>query len=47
MRPTLNLTEWAGLAKGDAAAARAIHTAHERWAGGVVNRGPRSCAWAI
>jgi isocitrate dehydrogenase kinase/phosphatase len=34
MRPTLNLTEWAGLAKGDAAAASAIHTAYERWTSG-------------
>jgi isocitrate dehydrogenase kinase/phosphatase len=30
----LNLTGWAGLAKGDAAAARAIHTAYERWTSG-------------
>ena len=34
MRPTLNLTEWPGVAKGDAAAARAIHTAYERWTSG-------------
>jgi isocitrate dehydrogenase kinase/phosphatase len=31
---TLNLTGWAGLAKGEAAAARAIHTAYERWSSG-------------
>jgi isocitrate dehydrogenase kinase/phosphatase len=39
---TLNLTGWAGLAKGDAAAARAIHTAYERWISGfeeITHRG--------
>ena len=34
MRSTLNLTEPAGAAKGEAAAARAIHTAYERWISG-------------
>jgi isocitrate dehydrogenase kinase/phosphatase len=34
MRSTLNLTEPAGAAKGEAAAARAIHTAYERWTSG-------------
>ena len=32
--PTLNLTGWPGLAKGDAAAARAIQTAYDRWISG-------------
>jgi isocitrate dehydrogenase kinase/phosphatase len=31
MRSTANLTGWTGVAKGDAAAAAAIHTAYERW----------------
>ena len=34
MRSTLNLTEPTGAAKGDAAAASAIHTAYERWTSG-------------
>ncbi|HJR50198.1 MAG TPA: isocitrate dehydrogenase kinase/phosphatase AceK regulatory subunit, partial [Gemmatimonadales bacterium] len=34
MRSTLNLTEPTGAAKGDAAAARAIHTAYEHWVSG-------------